>query len=108
MINAPAGLFLTNYVYQIPLFLVWVSGGIVAFVRWRRHPRPSLLLVIALSIFLVRALVVPLISFAVAHGDAPLARIGMAQGLVSLGSILVAAVGWILLLAAALGWREQA
>ena len=107
MAEVSAGLFLTNYVYQIPLFLVWVIGGIVAIARWPRHPRPSLLLLISLTILFLRALVVPIITFAVAHSGAALARIGMTQGLISIGSMLVAAVAWSLLLVAVFGWRSK-
>lgn len=107
MLNTNAGLFLTNYVYQIPVFIVWVIGGIVAIVRWRRHPRPSLLLVVALSTFLLRALIGPIVTFSIVHSGTSLARAGMVNGLVSLASMLVAAVAWSLLLAAALGWRER-
>lgn len=105
--EATAGLFLTNYVYQIPVFIVWIVGGIMAIARWQRHPRPSLLLVVALSIFLLRALVVPIASFSLVHGDLGFERMGMAQGVVSVVSALVAVVAWILVLAAALGWREE-
>lgn len=108
MIETAAGLFLTSYLYQIPLFLVWIIGGVVAIARWRRHPRPSLLLIIALSVFLMRGLTMPLVSFAVAHSGATMARIGLTQGIINLGSTLVAAVAWGFVLAAALGWRKQA
>lgn len=106
MLEANAGLFLTNYVYQIPVFLVWLTGVVVAVMRWRRHPRPSLMLVIALSIFFLRAIILPIITFYVVHSGMSAARAGFVNGLISLGSMLVAAVAWGLLLAAALGWRE--
>ena len=106
MLDTSAGLFLTNFVYQIPIFLVWLIGVVVAVVRWRRHPRPSLLLIIAVAILFLRALILPVVTFSVVHGGMPPARAGFVNGLISLGSMVVAAVAWILLLAAALGWRE--
>jgi hypothetical protein len=108
MMETAASLFLTHYVYQIPLFLVWIIGGVVAILRWQRHPRPSLLLIIALFFFLLRGLLMPLVSFAIAHSGAGLARMGLTYGTVNLVSTLVAAVAWGLLLAAALGWRQHA
>lgn len=82
----------------------WSAGGGR---QARRHPRPSLLLVVALSIFLLRALAAPIVTFYLAHSDLGFERMGLAQGIVGLVSALVAAVAWILLLAAALGWRRE-
>ena len=104
--EATAGLFLTNYVYQVPVFIAWLIGLLVAISRWRRHPRPSLLIVIALAIFFLRALIGPALSWSVVHSDLGLENAGMVQGLISLLFALVAAVAWILLLVAALGWRS--
>ena len=103
-----AGLFLTNYVYQIPVFIVWVVGAIVAIARWRRHPRPSLLLISALSILLLRALLTPIVTFTAVHSNLGFERAGMVQGIIALVSSLVAASAWILMLVAALGWRNAA
>lgn len=107
MLEATAGLFLTNYVYQIPVFIVWIIAAIVAITRRRRHPRASLFLVIALGIFFLRALIMPVLSFAVVHSEMARAQAGMTQGLITIASALVATVAWSLLLAAALGWRER-
>jgi hypothetical protein len=38
---------------QIPVFLVWLVAIILALVFWKRHPTVSLLVVIALFVFLV-------------------------------------------------------
>lgn len=106
MISLNAGFFLSNYVYQIPIFIVWIMAAIVAVARWRRHPRPSLLLLIALGLFFLRALVGPLLTFTLVHSNMARANMGMVQGAITLASTLVAAIAWILLLAAALGWRD--
>lgn len=106
MISPNAGFFLSNYVYQIPIFIVWIIAAVVAVARWQRHPRPSLLLLIALGLFFLRALVGPIVTFTVVHSDIARANIGMVQGIISFASTLVAALAWILLLAAALGWRD--
>lgn len=48
-----SGLMLTglvSLVAQILLFLVWLAGIVFAVVRWRRHPRASLLIVIGLVV----------------------------------------------------------
>ncbi len=40
---------------HLPLYLVWLAGIILALVRWRQHPRASLLTVIALGVFILDA-----------------------------------------------------
>ena len=45
------------YVFQIPFYLVWLAGLILAIVFWKRHPKASLLAVIGLAgIFLLNVI----------------------------------------------------
>ena len=43
---------LTNLATQIPMFIVLIGGAVIGVVRWKRHPRASLLLVCS-ALFLV-------------------------------------------------------
>jgi hypothetical protein len=47
---------LSNILIQIPVYLVWIAGLIVAVVTWRKHARASLLAVIGLGMFFIQAL----------------------------------------------------
>ncbi len=46
----------TQFLPQLPIYLVWLIGLLLALVNWRRHPRPSLLAFIAFVLFLVSAM----------------------------------------------------
>ncbi len=41
---------LLAFAAQAPLYIVWLIGIVLALVRWRHHPRASLLMVIALAL----------------------------------------------------------
>lgn len=48
---------LTTYLLQLPLCLVWMMIGIVAFIRRHRHPKVSLFTSIGVALLLVDVLV---------------------------------------------------
>ena len=53
---------LTSYLFymfarRIPMLLVTLGGIVVAIARWRRHPRVSLMTVLALALYWVEAFV---------------------------------------------------
>ena len=100
-------LFFSNYLLDLPVILVWIAGGIIALSRRRQHPRRSLFLVLALSIFLLRAFLAPIVMGVVADSEATPGVVGMVQNLFSAGFVLLAAGGWVLLLAAALGRPDE-
>ena len=52
---------LTSLLLQSPSVLAILSCLVAAFVRWKRHPRVSLTVVIALVLFLVFTLIFPFI-----------------------------------------------
>jgi hypothetical protein len=37
---------ITPLLYRLPLFLLWLIGTVIAIIRWKRHPRVSLLAII--------------------------------------------------------------
>jgi len=41
---------------QLPQYLVWAVGAVVALARWQRHPRASLLVLIGLALLLADSL----------------------------------------------------
>lgn len=47
---------LGNILIQIPVYLVWIAGLIIAVVTWRKHSRASLLAVIGIGMFFIQAL----------------------------------------------------
>jgi hypothetical protein len=45
---------LMSFLQRTPLFLVLVAGLVIAFVRWKRHPRISLLTVIGIVLYSIK------------------------------------------------------
>lgn len=96
---------------QVPVYLVWLAGFFLAVLRWRRHPRISMLVAIAMGIFLVSGVGVSLFNAflpAIAHSTGTSMRgISILISAVSIGRILLSVIGFSLLIAAAMGWRES-
>ncbi len=44
-------LIINSLLMQVPVFLVWLVGLVLALVRWKRHPKVSLLTCIAFVMF---------------------------------------------------------
>lgn len=55
--------FLTRVVRRLPMLLLALGGIVFAFMRWKLHPRASLMTVVALSIYLVDMVVYTLILY---------------------------------------------
>ena len=55
--------FLTRIARRLPMFLLALGGIIFAFMRWKLHPRASLMTVVALGIYLVDMVVFTLILY---------------------------------------------
>ncbi len=99
------------YLIQLPVLIVWLVGGVLALVHWRRHPRVSLLALIALGVFFIQMLVgtylsiwLPMTLVRQGMSAAQMGLIMMARGVVQ---SLVSAVAWALLIAAVFGWRSK-
>ena len=102
---------LGNYAVQTPLFLVWIAGIAWCVIRWKDHPQVSLLVLIALVIFVMQALLggflniwLPYYFIASDQNPDRMAYIFMARGVVQ---SIVAAGAWGLLLIAMFRWRQQ-
>ena len=48
---------LSNYAIQLPIILVWAAGLVIALVRWKEHPRVSVLALIAFSVLMLQLLI---------------------------------------------------
>lgn len=97
----------------LPLLLVWLGGILYALATWGRHPRVSLMVVIALVIFilsglagLAAALALPL--FIHTRTGLPFQTIANGLGVFNILRALVEAAAWLLLLAAAFSARTPA
>ena len=98
---------LSSYLVQLPVLLIWLVGIVIAAVRWRRHPRVSLLLCLALVLLGARALIVPVIRYRVQISDLPVGQMGYRFGVLNVVSAVVGAVAWILVLVAAFRERDN-
>jgi hypothetical protein len=56
---------LTMMLQRAPVLLVLLGGMIFAVVRWRRHPKVSLLTLVALALYLIKLLLFTALSYAV-------------------------------------------
>jgi heme A synthase len=100
----PIGPVLSNILVQIPVYLAWIVGLILAVVTWRKHPRASLLTLIGLGMFFVQAVLgnvlSPWLQRAMMRRDVPIRTMQLV--LVGRGLItsLVMMIAWTLLLGA--------
>ncbi len=95
---------------QLPVVIVWVVGIIVALVTWRKHPRASMLTLIAMLIFILAWIIDLVVNVFLPMGlhasfGMPFQNIGtvvtIAEALISLFEV----IGWGLLLVAVF-WRR--
>jgi hypothetical protein len=97
----------TQFLPQLPVYLVWLIGMLLALVRWRRHPVPSLLALVAFTLFLMSAMTATLLHvWVMSEMDLELSRAWMFS-LIALGRTAVGTVAWVLLLLALFGWRTS-
>jgi hypothetical protein len=105
----PFGIVLRSLVAQSPILLVWLAGFGLAVLRWQRHPKVSLLTVIAIVLYLIGAsgnalagrwLVIALRNL----GWTIPGTLGTAT--ISFVMAVIKAVAWALLFAAVFGWRS--
>jgi hypothetical protein len=102
---------LSTYLFQLPLFLVWLAGIILAIMRWQRHPRVSLLVLIALILILIETIInsflgiwIPLM---LSQQGATPGQMGTILAIWRLFASILGAVTWGLVLVAVFGWRDD-
>jgi hypothetical protein len=103
---------LASLAVQLPLYLVWAAGAVVAVTRYGRHPRPSTLVLIGLlALFVVRVgqtvldVMLPEITRLYSLS---LSQIAIFIGVLGFVTTLLEAAAWALVLVAAFGWRRPA
>jgi hypothetical protein len=96
---------LTQFLFDVPLYIVWAIGAIFCLVRWRRHPTVSLLALIAILLFFLLSVIGTLTVFVL-----PVIWRGSLAPLTTIRTIVQvfgSVIGWMLLLAAVFGWRSE-
>ena len=102
----------TNYAVLLPIILAWISGFIVALVRWRRHPKVSMLACIAFGLFLLQLLVDTSLNVWLPRwlvesqrmSSSDVSSFMLVKGVVS---NFIRTVLWALLIIAIFGWRAE-
>lgn len=105
--------FFSSIATQFPVILVWIIGIILAVVYWKRAPRPAGYTLIALSIFIVTALLGVAINSNLVLGlharGIPIRQLSLLVGGLNILISLVRAFGWGLILAAIFtAWPQAA
>ena len=83
---------------QLPVYLVWLVGLILALAGWKKHPSVSLAALIGFVVLFLLALVTQLTT--VRHG------VNWSQAGIAFLEALIRAGAWGLVLAAIFGWRK--
>jgi hypothetical protein len=96
---------------QLPLLLVWLVGIVLAVTRWQRHPKVSLLALIALVLALLETILNGFLSMWIPvmfteQGMTP-AQIGTAFAVWRFIASIMGAVVWGLVLVAIFRWRDD-
>jgi hypothetical protein len=94
---------------SFPLFLVWFVGIFLALTRWRRHPRISLIVLVAIGGFFLSALITPFLYRVLVNVWQPgsAGDIELLFTIVRLCVSLFHAILWGLLLTAIFAWRRE-
>jgi len=103
--------FLPNLAYQLPVLIVLIVGLIFAIIRWKKHPRTSLLTLIAIVIILIVTILgvisnsfLPQILYT---SNIDYSTIGIIFSVTSVLFNIMTAVSWVLLLIALFGKRKE-
>ena len=102
---------LTSLLTEIPLLLVWLTGLSLALIFWKRHPRVSLITVIAIGVFLVITPVEVFLNLWLPlyfdHQGMGFQQIALIYNLKAILQAIISAGLWTLVLAAIFGWRKH-
>lgn len=105
------GTIISQFAFQAPLWLVWISGILVALARWQRHPRISLLACILCGALLVESIIGAFITawlpqFILERGEGA-TTLGTVFAVIGAIRSLIHAILWGLALFAIFGWRAE-
>jgi len=102
---------LAQLVFDIPLFIVWLVAVIFAIVRWIKHPKVSLLTIIAICIFITTNFISKTLVFLPYFMRENYGTSEAGFGLMSFGInailLLFNTTAWALIVAAIFGWRKS-
>jgi len=100
---------ITSMMMLAPNLIVWLAGVGLALARWRRHPRVSLLALIAFIVLIVFATLSRFLSvwlpMTMRDEGWTAAQLGSVLTIIGAVTALINASAWILVLCAIFGWR---
>lgn len=98
---------LSQFLPLLPLLLVWLAGGVLALITWRRHPMVSLLVLAAVSLLVALSVAGTLATWwVIRSSEVDFPRRGWALTVLGFVRALGTSIAYILLLVAAFGWRR--
>lgn len=102
-------IMLGSLLVRLPILLIWLVGVIIAIVRWQRHPRTSLMLVLGLAILTLASLIGVFWEAWLPQGAARIgvSRIGALASVYGIVQALISAVGWVLVIIAVFSKRPE-
>jgi len=102
---------LSVLLFQAPVLIVWTVGLVLAIVFWKRHPKVSLLALIAILGLMITSILGSLLRIWLGawmdQFGAPFGRANITLVVYQVASSLISAVFWALLVFAIFGWRKK-
>ncbi len=96
---------------QLPIFLVWLIGLILAIVFWKKHPRVSLFATVGISGLFILTLVTTYLNLwlplMLHERGVSAAQIGVTLGVKGIVTSVFSAIFWGFIIGAILGWRKK-
>lgn len=100
-----------QFLLQMPLYLVLLAGIILAAVKWRKHPRVSILAIAGFGLIILTTLLGSYVGTSLPvylhTRGMPASSMGIVLMAVNLISIIFTATGWALIVWALFGWRQE-
>ena len=94
-----------------PVMIAWLVAIVIAIARWKKHPKVSMLVVVALAIMSVEMVVGTAVSmylpYYMVRAGRRATEMGVFYAVFGLATSLVSTACWALLLAAIFGWRAE-
>lgn len=103
--------YIPTLAFQLPVLIVFLVGIVLAIVRWKKHPKVSLLVVVALVLFGFTTLAnwasSPMIYVLSDQFGYDTETIGIVLTATSVLSTLINLLCWIFIVLAVYGWRKK-
>lgn len=101
---------LVSYLSQTPILLVWLVGFVGAAIRWQRHPKVSLYIMIAIAVLFLQSIIMTWVNIwlplTLQENGMALQQIGVTIAGIGFVNVLISAVAWVLILLSVFGWRQ--